>query len=233
MPRTLCSGPILFFVVVGVSPALGPGYTQPMGQHKQPAPPPPGGIQDPRRLAFSPGRSRGRLPHLEKHGCTYFVTFCLAAVAASHSSPRRKLNEYAAPADIALYSEPSKGSRHPLLVDERLAAIVEAALLHFQEQRYALHAWVVMPDHVHLAVTPYTHTLAEVLRSWKSFASHRINDVLHRSGRVWQSESFDHIVRSNHDYERFVEYVERNPVKANLCSDPADWPFSSARFRSE
>ena len=202
-----------------------------MPDHRQPAPPPPGGTKDPRQLPYSPGHSRGRLPHLEKHGCTYFVTFCLIAAAPAHAARRRKLQNGSTALDIARFSEPSTKPRDPLLSDPRLAAIVETALLHFQGERFALHAWVVMPDHVHVIVTPFTHTLSEVLQSWKSFTAHRINQALGRSGTVWQSESFDHIVRSNADYERFVDYVERNPVEAGLCDAPADWPFSSARYR--
>jgi len=112
-----------------------------------------------------------------------------------------------------------------------LAEIVESTLVHFQGDRFALHAWVVMPDHVHAVVTPRTKTLAEIVRSWKSFSAHQINKVRGRKGRVWQVESFSHIVRNNADFERFVEYVERNPVEAGLCDASGSWPFSSARFR--
>ncbi len=112
-----------------------------------------------------------------------------------------------------------------------MGELVEGALLHFQGQRYALHAWVVMPDHVHAVLTCYPeHPLQSVLHSWKSFTSHAINRMLGRSGPFWQKESFDHLIRSEEHARRFLEYVETNPVVAGLCGRPEEWPFSSARW---
>jgi len=91
-----------------------------------------------------------------------------------------------------------------------------------------------MPNHVHAVVTPWEdHELRKVLKSWKGFSGHEINRFLERSGQVWQKESFDHVVRSAEDHERFVIYVEQNPVVAGLVSRPEDWRFSSARYRKD
>ena len=109
---------------------------------------------------------------------------------------------------------------------------MESALLHFQGERYALSAWSVMPNHVHVVMTPYSgFTMSEVLHSWKSYSAHQINRLLQRSGRVWEPESFDHLVRDERAFEQFVAYTENNPVVAGLCEFPELWPFSSARFR--
>ena len=134
------------------------------------------------------------------------------------------------PAEVFRQSEPSP-SRYALLSRPDLAGIVESSLVHFNEDRFALHAWVVMPDHVHVVVTPWTQTLAQIVKSWKSFSARLVNRARNSGGQVWQPEFFDHIVRSREDYERFVRYVEGNPVEAGLCQDPGAWPFSSARYR--
>ena len=191
-------------------------------------------IVDPRSMAFSEPAYRGVLPHMHKPSCTYFVTFCLADVARKRAIERKNLLESDDPSEIfeATDFEPTTGAC--LLKDEALAAIVESSLLHFQGERYALSAWCVMPNHVHVIVTPFgEHVLAGILQSWKSFSGRRINRRLDRSGPVWQKESFDHIVRNEHCYERFVSYVEQNPVVASLVSKPADWQFSSARHRED
>jgi REP element-mobilizing transposase RayT len=89
-----------------------------------------------------------------------------------------------------------------------------------------------MPNHVHAVVTPFSgFALPEILHSWKSFTAHKINSVLGKNGRVWEEDSFDHIVRDENAFERFVIYTENNPVKAALCDRPESWAFSSARFR--
>src|SRR5437879_1351801 len=60
----------------------------------------------------------------------------------------------------------------------------------------ALHALVVMPEHVHAAFMPLKDmdghiSIAEIMQNVKSVSSHKINRLLHRNGRVWQEERFD------------------------------------------
>ena len=113
-----------------------------------------------------------------------------------------------------------------------IARVVEGALLHFDEQRYHLLAWCIMPNHVHALIeTREGFPLAEVLHSWKSFTSHEANRLLQRSGAFWQREYLDRFVRNAEHYENVVAYIEENPVKAGLAKIKTDWPWSSARFR--
>ncbi len=195
---------------------------------------PSGKIRDPRSLPFTYGRSRGELPHILKPGCTFFVTFCLIGKGAHTTNRRREKPVRQDPIDVALDSEPPRPSVNPLLALHRAARIVEEALLFFQGNRYSLHAWCVMPDHVHALVTPFSQcSLDEVVHSWKSYTSNEINKCLHRSGPLWERESFDHMVRSLEAFDRFRSYIELNPVVAGLCAHPSDWHYSSARFRAQ
>ncbi len=189
-------------------------------------------IVDPRTTGFSDPTYRGVLPHLEKPGCTYFVTFCLADVARTKAKERQEKLDDDDVSRIARETDLEPSSGTCILNDPELAAVVENALLHFQGERYALSAWCVMPNHAHAVVTPFVeHALSETLQSWKSFSAHEINRRLNREGRVWQKESFDHIVRNEESFEKFVAYTEQNPVVAGFVASPADWPFSSARHR--
>jgi valyl-tRNA synthetase len=104
-----------------------------------------------------------------------------------------------------------------LLADDEVAQNVGGALKFFDGQRYELGAWVVMPNHVHALVAPKEgHDLGAILHSWKSFTANRINEQLHRSGPLWQHESYDHIVRNEAALLRIEEYIERNPEKAGI-----------------
>ena len=189
-------------------------------------------LQDPRSLPFTPGRSRGKLPHLLKPGCTYFVTFCLERSCGARVRARSTLDTAAEPADVARMSEPRTALADPVLSLPRVARMVEDALLHFQGRRYALHAWCIMPDHVHVLVTPFhDRPLGSILHSWKSFTANETNKMLHRAGALWQRESFDHLVRSPETFAKFVAYIEANPVEAGLCPEASAWQFSSARYR--
>lgn len=117
------------------------------------------------------------------------------------------------------------------LRDPRVATLVEGALLFFDGARYALHAWVVMPNHVHVLFTPANGwSLSDVVGSWKSFTSKEANKFLGRAGRFWQPDYFDRYVRNEQHFLRVVEYIEFNPVKAGLCEWPTDWSLGSARL---
>jgi DNA polymerase-3 subunit alpha len=94
---------------------------------------------------------------------------------------------------------------------------VENALRHFDGDRYLLGGYVIMPNHVHILVRPaMEHKLPDILQSWKSFTAKEANKLLGRTGEFWQPESFDHIVRSEQQLEKFSRYIEENPVKTGL-----------------
>ena len=190
-------------------------------------------LLDPREAPFSYGRERGALPHLYKDGCTYFVTFCLSDAVPAKLVRRRLLEENdQQPESLAQLSEPLANRGSMILKRPEFAEIVEGALGHFQGERYGLHAWVVMPNHVHAVLTPFQgYGVTGILHSWKSFTASAINREVGQSGRFWQHESFDHLVRNQDSLMRFIMYTENNPVTAGLCQRPEDWPFSSARYR--
>ena len=82
-----------------------------------------------------------------------------------------------------------------------------------------------MPDHVHMIFTPYEATLATVMRRVKGVSSRLINQATSTTGRVWQSESFDHILRTDEDLMKTAGYVCNNPVRAGLVASLDDYPW--------
>ena len=110
-----------------------------------------------------------------------------------------------------------------------IATLVEEALLHFDGARYRLHAWTIMPNHVHVVFAPLRgETLSAILHSWKSFTAKEANRRLGRGGTFWQEEYFDRMIRDETHYLAACAYVDENPVKAGLCSEPSEWRFGSA-----
>ena len=98
-----------------------------------------------------------------------------------------------------------------------LAAIVSKSLLHFDGERYNLDSFVVLPNHIHLLVQMRaSHTLAKQVESWLRYTGRQINERLGVRGAFWQSEPFDHLVRSAEQFEYFRKYIVDNPVKARL-----------------
>jgi putative transposase len=87
--------------------------------------------------------------------------------------------------------------------------------------------FVLMPDHVHLFARPAVNAkpLADWMQTWKSLSSRRIAAALKTAPPVWQKDYFDRFLRSADNYQEKWRYVEMNPVRKGLCSQPAAWPW--------
>jgi len=102
--------------------------------------------------------------------------------------------------------------------------------------RYDLLACCIMPNHVHLLVdfrrfahgdtTGHPSALSQALPHVKGRTARYANPKLARSGKFWQDESYDHVVRDEAELERIFWYIMNNPVKAGLVSDWQDWPYT-------
>ncbi len=101
-----------------------------------------------------------------------------------------------------------------------LSQIVADSLLHFDEERYRMGDFVVMPNHVHLlAVFPGEESMKHQCGSWLHYTAFQINRALGEKGKLWQQEPFDHLVRSARQYDYLRRYIADNPFKAGLKPD--------------
>jgi REP element-mobilizing transposase RayT len=104
-----------------------------------------------------------------------------------------------------------------LLRRPELAQVVANSLKHFDGDRYVLSDFVVMPNHVHvLAAFPDAAQMLKQCASWKHYTAVRINRAVGRSGRFWEVDGFDHLVRGPEQFEGLRDYVAANPRRANL-----------------
>jgi putative transposase len=111
-----------------------------------------------------------------------------------------------------------------------IARLVAKAFLHGQDalHLYTLEAWVILGNHVHLLLWPCA-SLPRITGALKGYAASKANKLLGRVGQAfWESESFDHWVRSPEEFRKIARYIEQNPVKARLVAKAEDWPWSSA-----
>jgi len=115
------------------------------------------------------------------------------------------------------------------LAEPEVAAVVAKVLREgTAEGRYDLGSWVLMPNHVHLLLTPGDALPRQI--AWiKGRTAFEANRILKRSGSFWAKDYFDRWIRNRNEWEKVVRYVEQNPVKAGLCKAPEDWEWSSAR----
>jgi len=103
-------------------------------------------------------------------------------------------------------------------------------LQHYRrEGHYLLHDFVVMPEHVHLLLTPQNATLEKVVGLIKGGFSHR----LHGKSPVWQRGFTDRRARNREEFFAFRKYIRENPVRARYCAAPEMYKWSSAWKPSE
>ncbi len=184
----------------------------------------------------------GRLPHWYQPGITYFITFRTADSVplqlANDWQARRVawLRERGFPASIVPEKLPTairrdfhrifsaefleyldRGYGECVLRKPELAKIVMESLLHFDGDRYVVSDAVVMPNHVHVLVGMNGSTTSKKqCRSWKHYTAVKINEALGREDEFWQTESFDHAVRTPAAFGGFQRYIWENPEKAGL-----------------
>ena len=183
-------------------------------------------------------KTRRHLPHWQQPGATYFVTFRLADSVAQNvlrdwrDEREQWLKHHPQPWDwktardyMRLCEESredwlDRGEGSCLLRQSSAAEVVADALRHFDQNKYLLDAFVIMPNHVHALFKPLAdNSLSEILHSWKSFTANSINETLKHKGTVWMEENFDTIVRNSAHLEACREYIAQNPIKAALSPD--------------
>ncbi|MGB8011039.1 MAG: transposase [Terriglobales bacterium] len=109
--------------------------------------------------------------------------------------------------------------------------LILAHCLHDHGKRFDLHAAVVMPDHVHLLLTPlpdaqgWPHALPAIVKPIKGASAHGVNKLLGTSGPVWQEESFEHTVRNDGSFQEKLDYIRQNPVRKGLAVKPEGYPW--------
>ncbi len=120
--------------------------------------------------------------------------------------------------------------RHRLFQNVQAAGILEELLILYRDKgHYWLHRYVIMPEHLHVLLTPGdSTTLEKAVQLIKGGSSHEINKVLQRRFPVWRPGFTEHLIRDQADYDIHVRYIDENPVKAGLAGRPELYPFSAA-----
>jgi putative transposase len=115
--------------------------------------------------------------------------------------------------------------RQPIFRHEETARLLIDTLAHYRDQnKYLLHEFVIMPDHLHALITPAPEiSLERAMQFIKGGFSYRLTE-----GHIWQVSFTNHRVLDFEDYERHREYIRMNPVRARLAARAQEYPYSSA-----
>jgi REP element-mobilizing transposase RayT len=137
------------------------------------------------------------LPHLQRDNKPHFLTFC---------------------------------THLRWILPEIARDVVLGSCLHDNDVKIDVRVVVVMPDHVHMIFTPLVndqsrevYSLAEIMDAIKGASAHKINRQLGRTGKVWQTESFDRVLRKSEKLDEKVQYILDNPVRKGLVSSCGEY----------
>jgi putative transposase len=120
--------------------------------------------------------------------------------------------------------------RRELFRREPVASIVEERLFHYRDLgNFRVHRHVVMPDHLHVILTPgNSASLEKAVMLIKGGSSHEIGKQLGKRFPVWQPGFTEHQIRDERDFREHVVYIDWNPVKARLVVKPEEYTHGSA-----
>jgi REP element-mobilizing transposase RayT len=180
-------------------------------------------------------KSWNRLPHWRQDQAAYFVTYRLSdSIPDAQMKTWRVQREQWCRNHPLPWSPETEADYHRLFsstIDRHLddghgccllrepanAEVVAETFHHYDQRHYLLHAWVVMPNHVHVLASPgEANSLHRIVAGWKRFTGTRINARTGKSGPFWQKDYFDRLIRDWDHFMNVARYIRRNPAKAKL-----------------
>ena len=125
---------------------------------------------------------------------------------------------------IAEYEDAGYGQC--FLRDERIAAVMQNTLKHFDGERYQLICWCIMPNHVHVLIEVNEGwSLSKIMHGWRSYTANEANRILGRTGKFWMEEYYDRYIRNDNHLQKTINYILNNPANAGLDG----WPWVGDR----
>jgi putative transposase len=99
-----------------------------------------------------------------------------------------------------------------------------------KKYKVAVHAYVLMTNHVHLLLTPDTEKgVSQLMQALGRYYVMYVNKTYQRSGTLWEGRYKSTLVDSENYFLLVSRYIELNPVRASMVDHPAEYPWSSYR----
>jgi putative transposase len=120
--------------------------------------------------------------------------------------------------------------RRALFRNSTIASIVEGTIFRYRDAgKYLVHRHVVMPDRLHILLTPGDSTsLEKAVQLIKGGSSHEIGKGKETRFPIWQQGFTEHQIRDSTDFVSHVQYINENPIKAHLADRAEEYPHGSA-----
>jgi putative transposase len=126
--------------------------------------------------------------------------------------------------DGVIYFITTRLKQEGRFVTEREAEIVMNTILDSSTRKeMTLYAYVMMPNHMHILITPIIGGISRAMQLVKGRSSRQVN-----KGNFWQKGFFDFGILTEEEFREKFNYIHFNPVKCGLVEKAEDYKFSSA-----
>jgi REP-associated tyrosine transposase len=181
---------------------------------------------------------RRNLPHIYYNDGQYFITYRLA-----NSIPQSALEdlkqEFSFKKKLTSIQQKRLFAKYDSILDsnelgidylaiQAVAEIVKITLHYQDSKEYKFICYCIMPNHVHLVFELLNENkgISKIMQSIKRISARKVNTIIQRSGKFWQDESFDRLVRNEKELFNIIKYVLMNPVKAGLVDNWEKWRYT-------
>lgn len=111
---------------------------------------------------------------------------------------------------------------HDGLAEDIILCLKELRVTH----GFKLYAYCVMPDHIHLLLSPGDSglSLSKIIQEFKSITTRRYR-ADGAKNLLWQMYFYDHVIRKEEDLGNVAKYILENPIRKGIVRDWQDYPF--------
>jgi len=131
------------------------------------------------------------------------------------------------------YHVTSRTNAKHMAFSEKLGRKIMVLMLSEAKEKYdfQLHNFCIMPNHIHLLITPKTGTdLSRILQWIKTKSSKSWNRMYNSIDHLLGERFFSRPIKDEDDYSAVFEYIDQNPIKAGLVSKAEDWNACGAYY---
>ena len=131
--------------------------------------------------------------------------------------------------DMAYFVTTATKNRQNIFLNSKMCRILLVTIEYYKTIfDYKVHGYCLMPDHLHLILTPTSkYNLSVIMKMIKGTFARKVNKLTNHSGSLWQFRYFDEAIRSHSQMVKQLDYTHNNPIKAGLVTSIEDYPFSS------
>ena len=158
---------------------------------------------------------RTYLPHTDLEGYYQFVTF------RTHDSVDDFLKLIYGDENISTREKEYKideyldNSSHGAYLNGDVLDYLRNFFIEKDKEIYDLVSFAIMPNHVHI-LFKQQNSLSKTMQVLKGSSSIEINRLLNRKGKFWEVNYYDRAIRNKNHFSIVYDYIQNNPLKANL-----------------